>query len=103
MRAIVQRAYGSIDELIVEEGEPPRVGVHDVLVRVRATSLNPDVWHMVCGVPRVLRLMGAGLRRPKRLVPGTDVAGVVEAAGPAVSRFAPGDEVFGRTVGANSW
>lgn len=103
MRAIVQRSYGSIDQLVLEDIEPPGVGDHDVLVRVRATSLNPDVWHMVRGVPRVLRLMGAGLRRPKRAVPGTDVAGVVEAVGPAVTRFRPGEEVFGRTVGANSW
>lgn len=47
--------------------------------------------------------MGAGLRRPKSLVPGTDLAGIVESVGPNVTRFRPGDEVFGKTVGANSW
>jgi NADPH:quinone reductase-like Zn-dependent oxidoreductase len=58
---------------------------------------------MVRGVPRVLRVMGAGLRRPKRRVPGTDLAGVVESVGAGVTRFGPGDEVFGKTVTANSW
>lgn len=58
---------------------------------------------MVRGVPRILRLMGAGLRRPKRPVPGTDLAGVVESVGADVTWFRPGEEVFGKTVGANSW
>jgi NADPH:quinone reductase-like Zn-dependent oxidoreductase len=58
---------------------------------------------MVRGVPRILRIMGGGLLRPKRRVPGTDLAGIVEAVGPGVTRFRTGDEVFGKTVGANSW
>jgi NADPH:quinone reductase-like Zn-dependent oxidoreductase len=103
MKAVVQRGYGSTEQLEVREIEAPAVGERDVLVRVKAASLHPDVWHMLHGEPRVLRLMGAGLTRPKRAVPGTDLAGVVEAVGPGVSRFAVGDEVFGKTVGANSW
>ena len=103
MKAIVQDAYGSPDLLGFSEVEIPTAGPHEVLVRVRAASVHPDVWHMVWGLPRVLRIMGAGLRRPKSLVPGTDLAGIVESVGPNVTRFRPGDEVFGKTVGANSW
>jgi NADPH:quinone reductase-like Zn-dependent oxidoreductase len=74
-----------------------------VLVRVRAASVHADVWHVVTGWPYVLRLMGAGLRRPKNQVPGTDVAGVVEAVGASVTRFSPGDEVFGETMLGMQW
>lgn len=103
MKAIVQDAYGSPDLLQLSEIETPAVGAHEVLVRVRAASVHPDVWHMVRGVPRVLRVMGAGLVRPRSRIPGTDLAGVVETVGTSVTRFRPGDEVFGKTVGANSW
>jgi NADPH:quinone reductase-like Zn-dependent oxidoreductase len=103
MKAVVQIGYGSTEQLELREIESPDVGERDLLVRVKAASLHPDVWHMLHGEPRVLRLMGAGLTRPRRPVPGTDLAGVVEAVGPGVSRFAVGDEVFGKTVGANSW
>ena len=103
MRAIVQESYGPAELLQLRDVEPPAVGERDVLVRVKAASLHPDVWHMLRGEPRVLRLMGAGLVRPKRPIPGTDLAGVVEATGPDVTRFDVGDEVFGKTVGANSW
>jgi NADPH:quinone reductase-like Zn-dependent oxidoreductase len=103
MKAIVQEVYGSPDLLRVREVPTPSVGEHDVLVRVRAASLHPDVWHMIRGEPRVLRLMGAGLRRPRARIPGTDLAGVVESVGGAAARFRPGDEVFGKTVGANAW
>ncbi|MGI5268047.1 NAD(P)-dependent alcohol dehydrogenase [Nonomuraea sp. CA-218870] len=75
----------------------------EVLVRVRAASVHPDVWHVVTGRPYVLRIMGSGLRRPKNLVPGTDMAGVVESAGAAVTRFRPGDEVFGETLRGMQW
>jgi NADPH:quinone reductase-like Zn-dependent oxidoreductase len=103
MKAIVQEVYGSPDLLRLRDLPTPAVGDHDVLVRVRAASVNPDVWHMIRGEPRILRLMGAGLRRPKRKIPGTDLAGVVESVGAAVTRFRPGDDVFGKTLGANSW
>lgn len=103
MRAVVQTRYGSPDDLDVRDVEPPPVGDHDVLVRVRAASLHPDVWHVVAGRPRVLRLMGAGFLRPKNAIPGTDMAGVVESVGKDVARFEPGDAVFGETIVTQQW
>lgn len=103
MRAIVQERYGSPDDLELRDVPEPTVGEGEVLVRARASSIHPDVWHAVTGYPRVLRLMGGGLRRPKNPVPGIDVAGVVESVGPGAPRFAVGDEVFGQTVGVNLW
>jgi NADPH:quinone reductase-like Zn-dependent oxidoreductase len=72
-------------------------------VRVHAASVHPDVWHVVRGLPYVLRLMGAGLLRPKKRIPGTDVAGRVESVGKDVARFRPGDEVFGETIKGYQW
>ena len=103
MKAIVQDRYGSADVFQLREIDVPIPSDDEVLVRVRATSLHPDVWHAMRGVPSILRLMGSGRRRPKNPVPGTDVAGVVESVGTNVTRFHPGDEVFGPTVGANLW
>lgn len=103
MKAIVQDRYGAPDVLVLREIERPIPDDDEVLVRVRATSLHPDIWHAVRGVPYILRLMGSGLRRPKNPVPGTDLAGVVESVGTGVTRFEPGDEVFGQSVGANLW
>jgi NADPH:quinone reductase-like Zn-dependent oxidoreductase len=80
--------------LHLQEIEPPTLSVGDVLVRVRATSVNTPDWLAVTGVPYVLRLQ-SGLRRPRTAVRGTDVAGVVEAVGPNVTDLQPGDEVFG--------
>ncbi len=103
MKAIVQERYGSPDVLELREIERPTFKDDEVLVRVRATSVHPDVWHAVRGVPYVLRIMGSGLRRPKNPVPGTDLAGFVESVGRNVTRFLAGDEVFGQSVGANLW
>jgi NADPH:quinone reductase-like Zn-dependent oxidoreductase len=103
MQAIVQDRYGSPDRLRLREIDRPAVGDDEVLVRVRAASVHPDVWHVVCGRPFVLRLMGSGFRRPKCPVPGTDLAGVVEAVGKNVTRFQPGDEVFGESLRGFSW
>jgi len=103
MRAVLQTAYGSVDDLRVGEVPCPRPADDEVLVRVSAASVHPDVWHVVAGRPAVLRLMGAGLRRPRQPVPGTDVAGTVEAVGRAVTRFRPGDEVFGETLHGVQW
>ncbi len=71
----------------------------EVLVRVRAASMHPDVWHVIVGYPFVLRLMGNGVRKPKRRIPGTDLSGVVESVGRNVTRFKAGDEVFGESAG----
>jgi len=79
------------------------VGDDEVLVRVRAASLHPDVWHVVRGWPFALRLMGSGLARPKNPIPGTDMAGIVESTGRSVTRFRPGDEVFGETTITHQW
>ncbi len=103
MRAIVQDEYGSADVLHLKEIPGPTVGDGDVLVRVRAASVHPDIWHVMRGEPYVLRLMGAGLRRPNVLVPGTDVAGVVESVGANATRFTPGDPVFGESVRGHQW
>lgn len=104
MKAIVQTAYGDPDDVLeLREIDRPAIGDGQVLVRVHAASLHPDVWHAVRGVPYVLRLMGGGLRTPKNPVPGIDLAGRVEAIGPGVTRFEPGDEVFGEIVRGNQW
>jgi NADPH:quinone reductase-like Zn-dependent oxidoreductase len=99
MKAVVQDAYGSPDRVLqVRDVAMPVVGDTDVLVRVRAASVHPDIWHVVTGRPYVLRLMGNGVRRPRLQVPGTDLAGVVESVGRRVTRFKAGDDVFGESV-----
>lgn len=94
MRAIAQDRYGSADTLELREIDRPTPADHDVLVRVHAAGVDRGVWHLMTGLPYPTRL-AFGLRRPRNPVPGMDLAGVVEAVGPAVTRFAPGDEVFG--------
>ena len=103
MKAIVQDRYGSADVLELREIERPTASDDEVLVRVHAASVHADVWHAVKGVPYVLRAMGSGVRAPKHHIPGTDLAGVVESVGSNVTRFGPGDEVFGLSLSANLW
>ncbi len=103
MKAIVQDAYGSPDVLELRDIDEPVAQDHEVIVRVRAASVHPDVWHVVTGLPYILRVMGAGLRKPKNPVPGTDLAGIVESVGANVTRFQPGDEVFGETIETLQW
>ncbi|HIE22185.1 MAG TPA: NAD(P)-dependent alcohol dehydrogenase [Acidimicrobiia bacterium] len=98
MRAIVQPSYGSPDVLELREVDTPTVGDDDVLVGVRASSVNALDWHLLTGTPYLARLQ-MGLRRPKRAIPGADVAGRVRAVGQNVTRFQPGDEVFGEVSG----
>src|ERR1700730_1172926 len=98
MKAIVQHAYGSPDALHLEEVAMPAPADGEVLVRVHAASINARDWHVMRGDPYVARLMPSvelGLRTPKSNIPGTDFAGVLEAAAAHVTRFRPGDEVFG--------
>ncbi|HEU4426045.1 MAG TPA: NAD(P)-dependent alcohol dehydrogenase, partial [Pilimelia sp.] len=99
MKAIVQDVYGSADVLHLRDIDKPVVGDRDVLVQVRAAGVDPSVWHLMSGQPYLIRLMGFGLRRPKHQVRGWDVAGTVEAVGGHVTRFRPGDEVFGSSDG----
>jgi NADPH:quinone reductase-like Zn-dependent oxidoreductase len=97
MQAIIQDGYGKPERVLrLGEAEVPAIGANDVLIRVRATSVNAPDWATVTGEPYVGRL-SAGLRRPRRPVRGSDIAGVVEAVGPQVTGLAPGDEVFGST------
>ena len=99
MKAIVQTRYGSPDVLQLKDIDKPVVKDDEVLVRVRAAAVNIGDWHLLRGVPYVMRLV-AGLRRPRREIPGLDIAGQVEAVGGNVQQFRPGDEVFGWCKGA---
>lgn len=99
MRAIVQEEYGSEETLRLQDIDKPEVGNGEVLVRVHAASIHVGDWVLMSGKPIVMRMV-AGLRRPKQPIPGTDVAGTVEAIGANVTGFRPGDEVFGWVAGA---
>ena len=103
MQAIVQTRYGPAEVLELREVDKPRVGDDQVLVRVFAASLHPDIWHVMTGSPYLLRIMGSGLLKPRNQIPGTDVAGRIEAVGSAVSKFQPGDDVFGESVQGHQW
>ena len=99
MKAIVQDRYGSSEVLHLRDIDVPQVGENDVLLRVHATALHRGDWHLMTGLPYLVRL-GFGLRGPKLAVRGMDVAGRVEAVGKGVTEFQPGDEVFGVCDGA---
>jgi NADPH:quinone reductase-like Zn-dependent oxidoreductase len=99
MKAIVYHSYGSPDVLKCAEIEKPTPGDNEVLIRVRAASVNPLDWHFMRGSPYLVRLM-TGLRKPKVPRLGVDVAGQVEAVGGNVTQFKPGDAVFGGCRGA---
>jgi len=94
MRAVVQDGYGDADVLRVARVEQPTTGDRDVLVRVHAAGLHRGTWHVMTGRPYALRL-AFGLRHPRQPVIGTELAGTVVSVGAGVSRFAPGDEVYG--------
>jgi NADPH:quinone reductase-like Zn-dependent oxidoreductase len=101
MRAIVQDKYGSAEVLQLRDTDKPAIGEHDVLIRVLAAAVNPADWAIMGGLPYIARPAPMyGLRTPKNGIRGTDVAGHVEAVGTAVTRFRPGDEVFGWCRGA---
>ena len=98
MKAIVQDRYGSSDSLRLEEVDTPDPADDEVLVRVRAAAVNAADWHIMRGDPRLARVVmpaAFGWSGPQRRIRGRDVAGVVEAVGARVTRFRPGDEVFG--------
>jgi NADPH:quinone reductase-like Zn-dependent oxidoreductase len=97
MQAIVQDRFGGPEVLELREVPEPRAGDDEVLVRVRAASVNPADWYAMAGAPYIARPT-MGLRRPKTRL-GLDLAGVVEAVGGEVTRFRPGDEVFGAGTG----
>ena len=102
MRAVVQDRYGSANVLrlaLVARPGPAAIGDGEVLLQVHAAGLDRGAWHLMTGRPYLLRL-GFGIRRPRNPVRGREVAGTVIAAGSAVTRFAPGDEVFGICPGS---
>jgi NADPH:quinone reductase-like Zn-dependent oxidoreductase len=99
MKAVVYHNYGSPDVLQCEEIEKPAAGDNEVLIKIRAASVNPLDWHFMRGTPYVVRIM-TGLLKPKVTRLGVDVAGQVEAVGRNVTQFKPGDEVFGACRGA---
>jgi NADPH:quinone reductase-like Zn-dependent oxidoreductase len=99
MKAIVYCDYGSPDVLALEDVEKPVPADDQVLVRVRAASVNPLDWHFMRGTPYVARA-DMGLRKPKVTRLGVDFAGTVESVGRSVRQLKPGDEVFGGRTGA---
>ena len=100
MKAVVYTNYGSPDVLEIRDVKKPVPNDDQVLVKVRAASLNPLDWHYMEGTPYIMRAMGTGLRKPKSPRLGVDLAGQVEAVGKNVPEFKPGDEVFGTGGGA---
>lgn len=102
MTAIVQDAYGTNapDVLRMDEVARPVIADDEVLVRVRAASVDRGTWHIMAGLPYPIRLAGFGLRAPKPLNPGRSVAGIVESVGRDVTGLASGDEVFGTCEGS---
>lgn len=100
MQAIVQDRYGSADVLELREIDVPEPGDGEVLVRVHAAGVDPGVWHLMTGLPYLVRIAGFGLRVPKNPVRGMDLAGTVVAVGRGVAQFAIGDAVFGTCDGS---
>lgn len=99
MKAIVQDVYGTTEVLQLREIAKPTPADNEVLLKVQAASVDAGVWHLMTGLPYLLRL-GYGVRAPKTAVRGREVAGTVEAVGSKVTRFKPGDEVFGTCEGS---
>jgi NADPH:quinone reductase-like Zn-dependent oxidoreductase len=99
MKAAVYTRYGPPDVVQIRDVEKPVPKDNEVLIRVRAASVNPLDWHFMRGTPYLVRLM-AGLHKPKDTRLGVDVAGQVEAVGNNVTEFKPGDDVFGSCRGA---
>ena len=100
MKAIVQDRYGSADVLDFRDVARPEFGPADVLVKVVAAGVDLGAWHFMTGQPYLMRILGFGLRAPRTRVPGTNVAGRVEAVGRDVAGFQPGEQVYGTCRGA---
>jgi len=95
MKAVIRDKYGPPDVMRYVDIETPSPKANQVLIKVRAASVNAFDWHMIMADPFFVRFMGSGVFKPKRTTLGADVAGVVESVGSNVTRFKPGDEVFG--------
>src|SRR5213592_246081 len=99
MKAIVYCDYG-LTNLKLQDIEKPVPNDDQILVKVRAASVNPYDWHFIEGTPYIMRAMGVGLRKPKDIRLGVDFAGTVEAVGKDVTQYKAGDDVFGGSTGA---
>jgi NADPH:quinone reductase-like Zn-dependent oxidoreductase len=100
MKAIVQDKYGSADVLELRDVEKPQPGDDELLIRVHAAGVDPGVWHLMTGLPYLVRAMGFGLRKPEVRIRGVDAAGTVEAAGRNVTELEQGDQVYGTCNGS---
>lgn len=101
MKAITQFKYGSpADVLEIQDIDKPEIKDDQVLVEVRAAGIHIGDWLVISGLPYLVRLMGFGILKPKNLVPGMEMAGVVSSVGADVTQFKQGDQVFGWCVGA---
>jgi NADPH:quinone reductase-like Zn-dependent oxidoreductase len=102
VKAIVQHEYGTDPEAVLHLAEiaKPTIAQDEVLVRVRAASVDRGTWHVMTGLPYLIRLVGFGLRAPKAPNPGRSLAGTIEAVGRGVTELAPGDEVYGTCNGS---
>jgi NADPH:quinone reductase-like Zn-dependent oxidoreductase len=100
MKAIVQDKYGSADVLELRDVEKPQPGDDELLIRVHAAGVDPGVWHLMTGLPYLVRVMGFGIRKPKIRIRGSDAAGTVEAAGRNVTHLKEGDPVYGTCDGS---
>ncbi len=99
MQAVVQHRYGGSEQLSLGDIPEPAPGPGEVLVEVHAAGVDRGTWHLMAGLPLVVRL-GTGLRRPRNPVPGRDLSGVVVALGPDVTTYAVGEEVIGTAAGS---
>lgn len=100
MQAIIQDAYGSVEVLRLGVIDKPAIQGNEVLVKVAAAGMDRGTWHTMAGKPYLMRVLGFGFRRPRNRVSGLDVSGTVESVGSDVTRFKPGDEVFGMSRGS---
>jgi NADPH:quinone reductase-like Zn-dependent oxidoreductase len=100
MKAMTRTVYGSADVVHLAEVPVPSVADEDLLIRVHAAGVGPEVWHLMTGLPYLVRVMGFGIRKPKNPILGMDVAGVVEAVGKNVTQLGQGDHVFGTCAGS---
>ena len=100
MKAMTRSVYGSAQVLEFADVDRPAAAHNEVLIRVHAAGAGPEVWHLMTGLPYLVRIMGFGLRTPKNPILGSDFAGVVEAVGKDVRQVRVGDELFGTCAGS---